>query len=94
MSELNLPWFSDLPPVCLEMNKGKHTEEQVRGVLKQVEAGWTLKATLGEAAIILEESVRRHGLKELEDENRRPEATHTRSRTGRSRQFLVCQELV
>ena len=63
------------------MKKGKHTEEQIIGVLKQVEAGRTVKEVareLGEATIYtwkskyggMEVSEARR-LKELEDENRR-----------------------
>jgi putative transposase len=65
------------------MKKGKHTEEQIIGVLKQVEAGWTVKEVarelgVSEATIYtwkskyggMEVSEARR-LKELEDENRR-----------------------
>ena len=65
------------------MKKGKHTEEQIIGVLKRVEAGQTVKEVarelgVSEATIYtwkskyggLEVSDARR-LKELEDENRR-----------------------
>ena len=49
------------------MKKGKHTEEQIIGVLKQVEAGRTVKGSGAGAGrqrgddLHLEEQVRRHG---------------------------------
>src|SRR5690242_416086 len=68
------------------MKKGKHTEEQIIGVLKQVEAGRTVKEVarelgVSEATIYtwkskyggMEVSEARR-LKELEDENRRHNA--------------------
>jgi len=48
------------------MKKSKHTEEQIIGVLKQVEAGRTVKDVARELGVReddlhLEEQVRRHG---------------------------------
>lgn len=45
------------------MKNGKHTEEQIIGVLKQVEAGRTVKEVARERGdhLYVEEQVRRHG---------------------------------
>jgi putative transposase len=62
------------------VKKTRHSEEQIIGVLKQMEAGPRVGAGTGRKrsnAVHVEEQVRRHGsnevrrLKELEEENRR-----------------------